>query len=126
LLVALAAVVIVTASALLGRSPSADGQSQSGVGGAVSPDASRFTMVTESLGDKRVAAMVIDARTMRLLVYAFDFNKNRMQLVAVRDITQDVSLTQYNNARPWPEDIRKMLEAGQGEGRENPSDDGPR
>lgn len=74
---------------------------------------SRFTVVAQPVGDARLAALVVDAETMRLLVYAFDFNKMQLRLAAVRDISQDVRLSHWNNAAPLPEDIRKRLEGGQ-------------
>lgn len=112
--VALTVVLVLAASALVGRS-------QSSADGKAAAAGSRFTMSSEPLGDKRIATMIIDAETMRLLVYAFDVNKNQMRLVAVRDLSQDMSLSRYNNARPWPEDIRKMLEAEK-RGEETPAE----
>jgi len=93
---------------------------QSDAGGVRAAGQQRFTVVAEPLGDRRLGALVIDAETMRLLVYAFDFNKMQLKLAAVRDISRDVELTHWNNARPWPEDIRGMIESGQAGGDARP------
>ena len=87
-----AVLVAVIAAALVAQSAG-----QQGAGPAVpvpaGGDARRFAIATEPLGDRRVGALVVDAETMRLLVYAFDFNKLQLKLVAVRDISQDVRLS---------------------------------
>jgi hypothetical protein len=103
--VALSAVLVLAVLALVANSPA------SGQGKSAPADNERFLVNTQTVGDSRLATVVIDSETMRLLVYQFDFSRNQMKLMAVRDISQDVNLSRYNNVRPWPEDIREMIEA---------------
>jgi len=78
--------------------------------------AGRFALVSAPLDEKRAGIMLIDSQTMRLLVYALDPDTRLLRLLAVRDISQDVRLAHYNNERPWPEDIRQRVEAGENAG----------
>ena len=72
----------------------------------------RFTMASGSLGEKKLGVFIIDAQTMRLLVYAIDSESRQLKLMAVRDISQDVRLSHWNNDKPLPEEIRKRLDSG--------------
>ncbi len=72
----------------------------------------RFTMASGPLGEKKLGVFIIDAQTMRLLVYAIDSESRQLKLMAVRDISQDVRLSHWNNDKPLPEEIRKRLDAG--------------
>jgi len=103
--VALLAVMVLAVLAIVLNSPA------SGQGKPASFAAERFLVNTQVVSGSRLATVVVDAETMRLLVYQFDFSRNQMKLMAVRDISQDVNLSRYNNLRPWPEDIREMIEA---------------
>ena len=96
-------VLVVGATSLVGRSQAVNQPTS---------EPGRFTVVAQPIGDRKFGSFVIDSQTMHLMVYTFDFNRNQLKLVAVRDISEDVKLTQYNNAKPWPEDIRAMIEAG--------------
>lgn len=105
-------VLVVGATTLVGRSQAVS---------RVSSEPGRFTVVAQPIGDRKFGSFVIDTQTMRLMVYTFDFNKNQLKLVAVRDISEDIALSQYNNAKPWPEDIRAMIDAG----KQSPPTGGP-
>jgi len=111
--VAFAAAVAVAVSAFVARSDPTDA---GGAAGAIltggQPAGQRFTLVAGPVGEKQTGAFVIDQETMRLLVYAVDVGRKQLKLVAVRDMSQDVLLSHWNNARPWPEDIRQSLETG--------------
>ena len=72
----------------------------------------RFTMASGPLGEKKLGVFIIDAQTMRLLVYAIDSESRQLKLMAVRDISQDVRLSHWNNDKPLPEEIRKRLDSG--------------
>ncbi|NIA21285.1 MAG: hypothetical protein GWP05_04805 [Anaerolineaceae bacterium] len=80
----------------------------------------RFTMASGPLGEKKLGVFIIDAQTMRLLVYAIDSESRQLKLMAVRDISQDVRLSYWNNDKPLPEEIRKRLDSGSG--RKQPGD----
>ncbi|MBN2583547.1 MAG: hypothetical protein JXL80_10800 [Planctomycetes bacterium] len=85
---------------------------QSPMTGVSTGAAGRFTMTTAPLGDKKQGVFIIDAETMRLLVYAVNSDTRQLKLVAVRDLSQDVRLSHFNNERPLPDDIRKRVDAG--------------
>ena len=70
-------------------------------------------MTSAPLGDKRQAVFIVDAETMRLLVYAVNTDTRQLKLTAVRDLSQDLRLSHFNNERPLPEDIRKRIDAGE-------------
>ena len=107
--VALAAAVAVAALAVVARSRPAEG---AGGGGTQAGTTARFVLVAGPLGEKQTGVFVIDHETMRLLVYGVDVGKKQLKLVAVRDISQDVRLSHWNNAKPWPEEIRRYVESG--------------
>jgi len=115
--VAFVAALAVAVSAFVARSkPTAATGSGAAAWAAESPAASRFVLVSGPVGDKQTGAFVIDQQTMRLLVYAVDMSRKQLKLVAVRDVSQDVRLSHWNNAKPWPEDIRRHVEAGGDQG----------
>lgn len=88
-------------------------EAQSPASGLGHDAASRFTVTSAPLGDKRQAVFIVDAETMRLLVYAVNTDTRQLKLAAVRDLSQDVRLSHFNNERPLPEDIRKRIDAGE-------------
>ena len=114
--VAFVAAVAVAASAFVARSKPTDATDAAGALLAGRSAAPRFTLVAGPLGEKQTGAFVIDQETMRLLVYAVDAGRKQLKLVAVRDMSQDVLLSHWNNARPWPEDIRQSVEKGEAPG----------
>ena len=95
-------------------------RADTGVGGAGGPGGgSRFTIASAAVTGKDVSTstevFVVDAQTMRLLVYSVDPIKGTLKLVAVRDISEDVRMSEFNNEHPWPEEIRSRLQTGAGE-----------
>jgi len=112
--VAFAAAVAVAVCAFVARSTPTDAAGAPATGGGAA--APRFTLVAGPVGEKQTGAFVIDQETMRLLVYAVDAGRKQLKLVAVRDMSQDVLLSHWNNARPWPEDIRQSVETGEDHG----------
>lgn len=97
-----------------GARPTEAGSADSAAGNA---NALRFSVTTTSIGNER-AIVVVDSATQRLLVYSMD-NSSRpplLKLVAVRNISYDVKLEHWNNAHPYPEEIRSSVtEEGRGE-----------
>jgi hypothetical protein len=87
-------------------------EAQSPASGAAVGAVNRFTMTTSPLGDKRQGVFILDAETMRLLVYTVGTDARQLKLVAVRDLSQDVRLSHFNNERPLPEEIRRRVDAG--------------
>jgi hypothetical protein len=67
-------------------------------------------LATAPLGDAGVLVVIVDARRDRLAVYQADTRRNRLKLLAVRDLSADWSLTDYNNDPPLPRDIRARVE----------------
>ena len=84
------------------------------VGGAAAgmPAATRFTMMTAPLGGSSNASVVyvVDSQTMRLLAYSIDPGTKLLKLLAVRDISEDVRVSHFNNDKPLPEDVRSRAQ----------------
>ena len=89
------------------------GDAGAGTAGDVANDSGRFSVTTTTIVSDR-AIVVVDARTQRLLVYSMD-NSSRpplLKLMAVRNISHDVKLEHWNNAHPYPDEIRQSLSDG--------------
>ena len=63
------------------------------------------------MGDGSVLVCLVDRTKDRLAVYVADARRSRLKLLAVRDISADWALTDYNNDPPLPKDIRARVEA---------------
>ena len=63
------------------------------------------------MGDGSVLVCLVDRTKERLAVYVADARRSRLKLLAVRDISADWALTDYNNDPPLPKDIRARVEA---------------
>jgi hypothetical protein len=62
------------------------------------------------LGDNEVVICLVDTSRERMAVYLADGRRSRLKLLAVRDISADWALTDYNNDPPLPKDIRARVE----------------
>jgi len=62
------------------------------------------------MGESNVVICLVDTRRQRLAVYQADARRSRLKLLAVRDISADWMLTDYNNDPPLPRDIRSHVE----------------
>jgi hypothetical protein len=62
------------------------------------------------LGDNEVMICLVDTSRERMAVYLADGRRSRLKLLAVRDISADWALTDYNNDPPLPKDIRARAE----------------
>ena len=62
------------------------------------------------LGDNEVVICMVDTSRERLAVYIADGRRGRLKLLAVRDVSADWALTDYNNDPPLPKDIRARVE----------------
>ena len=69
------------------------------------------------LGDTSVVVCLVDTTRQRLAVYVADTRRSRLKLLAVRDISADWALSDYNNDPPLPKDVRARVEALKGTGR---------
>ena len=69
------------------------------------------------LGDTSVVVCLVDTARQRLAVYVADARRSRLKLLAVRDISADWALSDYNNDPPLPKDVRARVEALKGTGR---------
>jgi hypothetical protein len=62
------------------------------------------------LGDNEIVICLVDTSRERMAVYVADGRRGRLKLLAVRDISADWALTDYNNDPPLPKDIRTRVE----------------
>jgi len=75
-----------------------------------SGDASANVVVSAtSLGDREVVICLVDTARQRLAVYLADGRRSRLKLLAVRDISADWELSDWNNDPPLPREIRARL-----------------
>jgi len=79
-------------------------------------------VTTTPLGGDRVVICIVDTTRNRLMVYLADGKRSRLRLLAVRDISADWALSDYNNERPYPKDIRQRVEQWEGTAGETTSD----
>ncbi len=63
------------------------------------------------LGDGSVVVCLLDTVRQRLAVYQVEGKRGRLKLLAVRDISADWRLSDYNNDPPLPKDIRRRVES---------------
>jgi hypothetical protein len=110
-LVAVVALAAVGAWSLASRADPGGGAGNTGGG-------PRFTVASATVtgvGNQAVTQVfVVDAQTMRLLVYTVDQSTHMLKLFAARDISEDVRILQYNNDHPWPDEMRSRLQTGGG------------
>jgi hypothetical protein len=71
---------------------------------------------TSVLSDSEVVICIVVPQRHRLAVYVADAKKGRLRMLAVRDISADWTLADWNNDPPLPKDVRarvdKLLESG--------------
>ncbi len=94
-------------------------RADTGIGaGSSTSGGSRYTISTGPLqgpsGLTGTGIFVLDAQTLRLVVYSATTG-GMLKLVAVRDISEDVRVLQYNNDHPWPDEMRSRMQTGGGE-----------
>lgn len=81
---------------------------------AIRPGASdgppEVAIAATPMGESDVILCLVDLRRHRLAVYQADARRNRLKLLAVRDISADWMLSDYNNDPPLPKDIRARVE----------------
>jgi len=79
---------------------------------ALAPAAGLNVIVSATpMGDSSVVICVVDTAKERLAVYVADARRSRLKLLAVRDISADWALTDYNNDPPLPKDVRARIES---------------
>lgn len=79
---------------------------------ALAPAAGSNVIVSATpMGDSSVVICVVDTAKERLAVYVADARRSRLKLFAVRDISADWALTDYNNDPPLPKDVRARIES---------------
>jgi hypothetical protein len=64
------------------------------------------------LADGGVVITILDVAQQRMAVYQADVKRSRLKLLAVRDISADMALTDYNNDPPLPREIRSRVDKG--------------
>jgi hypothetical protein len=70
----------------------------------------RVIVSTTPLGEDRVVVCLVHTERNRLMVYVAHGQRSRLRLLAVRDISADWFLDDYNNDAPLPRDIRQRVE----------------
>ena len=78
----------------------------------VRPAPGNVVVSTTALADGGVMVTVLDVAQQRLAMYQADVRRGRLKLLAVRDISADMALMDYNNDPPLPRDIRARVEKG--------------
>ena len=78
--------------------------------GPAADAAGEVLLSTTPLGDDRVVVCLVHTGRNRLMVYEADAGRSRLRLLAVRDISADWALDDYNNDPPLPRDIRQRVE----------------
>ncbi len=111
--IGLAAAGMLLVMVVVGLSLRAQDSASAEPGSRAEGGADRFTLVAGPHGSDRTLAFLVDSETMRLLVYQVEARKSKLKLLAVRDISYDVQLAHWNNAKPLPEEIREALESGE-------------
>jgi parvulin-like peptidyl-prolyl isomerase len=76
------------------------------------PAANGVIVSSTALGDSEISITILDVAQQRIAVYLADAKRSRLKLLAVRDISADMALTDYNNEGLLPKDIRARLEKG--------------
>lgn len=71
---------------------------------------SEVVVTATPIGDGKVVVCLLDTRRERLALY--EAGRRRMRLLAVRDVSADLMLSDYNNEPPLPEDIRQRVRQG--------------
>lgn len=80
------------------------------IGGPGEAAASGMVLSSTPLGENRVLICLVDTARQRLAVYTADAKRNRLKLLAVRDLSADWTLTDYNNDPPLPKEIQTRVE----------------
>jgi hypothetical protein len=93
-----------------GLALSASAGSPSGLSGRSA--AGDVVVSTSAMGDSEVVITILNVPEQRLAVYLADAKRTRLKLLAVRDISADMSLTDYNNEPPLPREIRARVDKG--------------
>ena len=92
-------------------SGSAAGAQTAGPVAFAPPAGSNVIVSATPMGDSSVVICVVDTAKERLAVYVADARRSRLKLLAVRDISADWALTDYNNDPPLPKDVRARIES---------------
>jgi hypothetical protein len=83
---------------------------------------------TTVMPDGEVVVTILNVPLERMALYAADAKRSRLRLLAVRDISADMGLTDYNNDPPLPrdiKDIRARLDKGAEAPRPAPAPEAP-
>lgn len=104
-------------SALAGSPTPADSQ-------AARPAAPTVVVSTTALGDNEAMICLLDTAQQRLAVYVADAKRSRLRLLAVRDISADMMLTDFNNDPPLPKDVRARMDKAVESARPAPAAEG--
>jgi hypothetical protein len=71
---------------------------------------SELIVVPTSLGDKGQMLSIVDPRQRVLCVYHIDLATGKIALKSVRNIQWDLQITDLNNEKPLPQEIKSLSE----------------
>jgi hypothetical protein len=77
---------------------------------AVAAGNSEMVVLPTLVGDKSQVLTVVDPRQRVLGVYHIDLATGVITLKSVRNIQWDLQMSDFNNEKPHPQEIRSMLE----------------
>jgi len=103
-------------SALAGLPAPADSKSER--------PAAAVVVSTTALGESEAMICLLDTARQRLAVYVADAKRSRLRLLAVRDISADMMLTDFNNDPPLPKDVRARMDKAVESARPAPAAEG--
>jgi len=88
--------------------------------GARRTRAEDLVVAATPLGERDALVCLVDVGRERLAVYLADGRRSRLRLLAVRDISADWALTDFNNDPPLPNEIRARVQKALGGGEPAP------
>ncbi len=91
-----------------------------GAAPATWPGGQHIYMMPAQLNSNAWGFVLLDTRLHRVCVYRLLTTASRLRLMAVRDFSADLRLSDFNNAAPTPEQVKAMLRVGIGGGKPAP------
>lgn len=84
------------------------------------PGDKHIYMMPAQLNANAWGFVLLDTASHRVCVYRILTTASRLRLMAVRDFSADLKLSDFNNAAPTPEQVKAMLRMGIGGGKPAP------
>ncbi|NNM84812.1 MAG: hypothetical protein HKL96_03525 [Phycisphaerales bacterium] len=84
------------------------------------PGGGHIYMMPAQINSNAWGFILLDTASHRVCVYRILTTASRLRLMAVRDFSADLKLSDFNNAAPTPEQVKAMLRMGIGGGKPAP------